>query len=284
MPRFALVSLALSCTLTAQGLTWTTNPATGNEYARTTTMMSWAAAQALANSVGADLCTIDDDAENTWVADHFLALFPLYLGGTDQFVSDFWTTPNGWPLAHANWAPNQPDGSGNCQVMWDANPLFGVPRGTWDDQPGTAPNFAVLERPVPQWVAYGAGCAGSNGLPTLAPATCSAAPVPGATIEMALGNLPTGGGAVIGVLSLRRLNVDLGVIGMPTCLALIDLDAGWLRPVFYNADAVIWQETLPNLTAIRGIKAFTQALVLDAAAGNDFGATTTAGLELRLGY
>jgi hypothetical protein len=290
LPRFALVSLALTCTLSAQGLTWITNPATGNQYARTPIMMSWSAANAYAETVDATLCVIDDAAENAWVAEQFLFLFPLYLGGTDQFLEGHWTTAHGWPLAYTNWsqAPAisqfQPDGSGDYLVMWDANPLYGVVRGTWDDQPGTAANYAVLERPVPQFVGYGTGCAGSNGVPTLTPAAGSPGPAPGATITMELGNLPACGGAAIGILSLAPLQVDLGIIGMPSCLALLDPGAGWMVPVFHAADAAVWQQALPNLTAIRGIKAYTQALVLDAAAGNPLGATTTAGLELRLGF
>lgn len=290
MHRFALASLALSCTLTAQGLTWITNPATGNQYARTPTTMSWSEANAYAETVGATLCVIEDAAENAWVAQQFLFLFPLYLGGTDQFVEGHWTTPHGWPLAYTNWShlpaisQFQPDGSGDCLVMWDSNLLFGVVRGTWDDQPGTAANYAVLERPVSQWVAYGNGCTGSNGVPTLTPAAHSPGPAPGATITMELGNLPAGGGAAIVILSLVPLQVDLAVIGMPSCLALLDPGAGWTRPVFHASSTATWQETLPNLPALRGIRAYTQALVLDAGAGNPFGATTTPGLELRLGY
>ncbi|MFY9342756.1 MAG: lectin-like protein [Planctomycetota bacterium] len=265
---------------------WITNPATGNEYTRTPPM-TWAAARAFANSLGADLCVIDDLAENTWVANQFLALFPLYLGGTDMGVEGLWTNINGWPLSFTNWAPNQPDnfgGNQNCLVMWDANPFFGVPRASWDDGDGTAACFAVLERPIPQWVPYGLGCPGSNGTPSLAPSPASAAPQPGATLSMHLANLPTSSGAAIGVLSLSSAAIDLGPIGLPGCMALVGLGSGLLAAIPHSGTAGAWQEILPNLTVLRGLRIYAQALVLDPAAGNPFGATTTGGLEIRIGY
>ena len=289
MPRFACLALACTSSLAAQGLTWITNPATGNEYARTPTPLSWAAAQQFAESVGAHLCVIDDAAENQWVANQFLFLFDLYLGGTDRFVQGNWTTPYGWPLGYTNWAVapaismQQPDASGDCLVMWEARPLWGIAAGAWDDQPGDFPLFAVLERPIAQSLAYGAGCSGSNGAPTLALAAGSSQPAPGALLELHLGQLPPAGGAAIAVLSLAPLQLDLAPLGLFGCDLLVDLEAGWLRPVFHATDTAIWQEALPDLPALRGLRAYAQALVLDVGA-NPFGATTTNGLELRLGF
>ena len=82
---FAVVTAAAASAAPAQGLQWILNPATGNEYA-VTPPMTWDAAATYAQSVGADLCWIGDLAENTWVADHFLSILPIYLGGTDLAI------------------------------------------------------------------------------------------------------------------------------------------------------------------------------------------------------
>lgn len=281
----AAVTAAAASVAPAQGLQWILNPATGNEYA-VTPPMTWDAAAAYAQSVGADLCWIGDQAENTWVADHFLSILPIYLGGTDLAIEGLWTNPYGWPLAYTNWAPAQPDNALAGQhrlVMWDQNPLFGIPRGTWDDQEGLAPRLAVLERPLPQWLPYGNGCAGSSGVPTLQPAAGSAAPRPGAQLTIAMQNAPQQPGLAVAVVALERADVDLTFLGMPSCSALVLPIGGWLLPVAYTGSAVDWPLPLPALEVLRGLPVFVQMLVLDPNV-NAFGATTSAALEIRIGY
>ncbi len=289
LERFALAaSLTALPTLAQTGLTWIPNPATGNQYALTT-LMTWDTAHAYAQTLDADLCVVDDAAENAWVAQNFLTFpfFGVYLGGTDAQVEGLWLNPYGFPLGYTNWAPNQPDNSNGGQhrlMMWQGNPQLGVPFATWDDQAGTAPSFAVLERPMPQWVAYGSGCSGSNGVPQLAAAVNSPAPQPGAQVQMALSNLPTTGGFGIGVLSLSSANVPLGPIGLPGCLALVDLQGALTVTLPFAGAATTWLQPLPNLTLIRGLHLHAQVLVLDPNAGNSFGGVTSAGLEIRVGY
>ena len=265
--------------------TWITNPATGNQYTLVPPMTR-GAAEAYANSLGADLCTIETAAENAWVANNFLTLFPLYLGNTDAVIEGNWTTANGWPQAYANWGPNQPDNFNDQDylIMVDANPIFGVPRASWDDIDGSAALFSVVERPIPQWIPYGAGCAGSNGTPTIAPASFTSAPLPGAMISIQVAHLTLSPGAAIGVLSLDPTSISLAAIGMPGCTALVSLGSGWTAALVHGGNSTVWQITLPNLPAIRGLRIFTQALSLDATAGNPFGGVTSAGLEIRVGY
>ncbi|MEZ6036730.1 MAG: hypothetical protein R3F29_04575 [Planctomycetota bacterium] len=289
MTRLHLISplFTLAAALPAQ-LNWIANPATGNEYALIPPM-SWTAAQTYAEGVGAQLCVIDDATENAWVADHFLSVFAIYIGGTDAGIEGVWTTPYGWPLGYTNWSngtvtqPDNAGGSENYLVMWDANPLFGVARGSWNDSDGLGALFAVAERPLPLFVPYGAGCGGSNGAPALAESATSQAPAPGATIAADLTGLPGPSGAAIGFLSLGRIQAPLDVLGMPGCEALVDIGGAWTAVLAYAGTDITWQETLPNLLVIRGLHFHMQALVLDAAA-NGFGATTSNALEVHVGF
>ena len=286
MSKTTLCLLALTALAPAQSLTWITNPTTGSQYALTGPS-TWADAQALADSVGAHLCIIDDAAENTWVADQFLFLFPLYLGGTDATQEGLWTSPYGWPISYTNWAPNQPDnnlGSEHALLMWDANPLFNVPRGAWNDVDGASLQLAVLERPMPRFTSYGSGCVGSNGTPNLAAAPSTNPPAPGVQITMTFTNLPTAAGLAFGLLAPAPAQVSLAVLGMPSCQGFIAYQPEFVDTIAHTGAAADWVVDLPNLPILRGVTVYGQGLVFDAGAGNAFGGTTTNALAIRLGY
>lgn len=285
MLRSLAFTTLTSLALPAQGLQWIVNPATGNEYA-VTPPMTWDAASAYAQGVGADLCWIEDLAENTWVADHFLTILPLYLGGTDIGIEGLWTNAYGWPLSFTNWAPGQPDNAASGQhrlVMWDQNLLFGTPRASWDDQEGLASLRAVLERPLPQWRPYGSGCSGSAGVPTLSPSPSTVPPTPGAQLTVHLDQAPAQPGVAVAVVALERVDVELSFLGLPGCSALVLPIGGWLQPIVYTGTSADWTLALPALEVVRGLPVFVQVLALDPN-NNAFGGATSSALEIRIGY
>ncbi len=70
---------------------------------------------------------------------------------------------------------------------------------------------------------------------------------------------------------------------MPGCSAVVLPIGGWLLSVAYTGSAVDWPLPLPALEVLRGLPVYVQMLVLDPNV-NAFGATTSAALEIRIGY
>jgi hypothetical protein len=281
MLRIASLVGILCSTAAAQ---WITNPATGNQY-MVLAPMTWISAQSAAHAVGAHLVVIDDAAENQWVATNLL-LFSSYIGGRDAAIEGAWNTPAGWPLEYTNWAPNQPDnnlGAEDYLVMWTANPLYGVTAGMWNDGDGLSIKPAIIERPMPQAVPFGSGCPGSNGTPSLSESINSPAPTPGATVQITLDNLPPNLGIAYGIAGLVELSAPLAPLGLPGCVAYVDLQYAFVQSLLYIGPSRTWPLPIPNLPLIRGRSIYAQALVLDLGI-NAFGATTSNGLELRIGF
>lgn len=263
---------------------WITNPLTGNEY-QLTAPMTWQQAQSYADSLGAHLAIVNDADENAWIANHFLFVSSLYLGGTDESNEGQWNNPYGWPLGYQNWAPNQPDnyqGNEDYLTMWPANGP-NAPHASWNDGNGLTLLPAVIERPIPQAIAYGSGCNGSNGAPVLALAPASAPPAPGNTVVTTTSNLPQVSGLALGFAAMEQLIVPLTVLGMPGCASAINPNGAVWTLLPHNGNTVSWQFQLPNLPVLRGMQIYEQVMVFDLNA-NAFGATTSNGLELRLGY
>lgn len=113
---------------------------------------------------------------------------------------------------------------------------------------------------------FGAGCAGSLGVPTLAAAPGSL-PRLGQTLQVDLGNLPLG----LGVMATGFSNTlafgsvplpySLASSGFPGCNLLVDpLAVQFLIGVGNTAS---WSFTVPNNTAFAGIELFNQGVSLD---------------------
>lgn len=133
---------------------------------------------------------------------------------------------------------------------------------------------------------YGAGCAGSNGTPTL-DAAPGARPRIGTTFDMALNNLPVAGSAVVGVVGFSDtfwsgvpLPFDLGPLGMTGCSLLADLSFA-LTQVAGGASAT-WGLPVPMDVRLLGGDIYVQALVVDPGV-NPFGMTATNGGSLHIG-
>ena len=131
---------------------------------------------------------------------------------------------------------------------------------------------------------YGAGCAGTLGVPTWA-AQPGSRPVIGGILATDLGNLPFGLGIVgLGFSNTASgalpLPLDLTVIGMPGCNLLADpLVTDVAAGVAPNAP---WSFAIPGLPALLGSVLYGQAFSLDPAA-NAFGFAAANAARLKLG-
>lgn len=128
------------------------NPSNGHSY-YLLSAGSWTASRAEAvNSLGGDLVTIDDAAENEFVRATFLAgadaSRPLWIGLTSP--TGDWVDPSTWewvdgsPSAYRNWRAFQPDvGSADGQDdRYAAMNESGAASGLWDNYPDSAYRLA----------------------------------------------------------------------------------------------------------------------------------------------
>lgn len=144
------------------------------------------------------------------------------------------------------------------------------------------PVLTVAFTPPPAtFAAFGAGCNGSAGVPTLA-AQAGSRPALGGSLALAVTNVPPAAAMAIGVLGLSTtanasplgsyaLPFDLTPIGMTGCTQLVSDDATYLLPVV--GGQAVWTLPIPNALELLLLPFHVQALVPDAAA-NAFGATT----------
>jgi hypothetical protein len=106
---------------------------------------------------------------------------------------------------------------------------------------------------------FGAGCAGSFGVPGLSP---QALPLIGQTYSLQLDNLVPAVGVGILVLSLTEIApTPLDAIGMPGCAAFVTPDL--LVTVPATGGVAVWSAPLPAQSSLLGTGLFAQGLSLD---------------------
>ena len=98
---------------------------------------SWTQAQAQAVSLGGNLVTVNDAAENQFLVNTFGGTEGLWIGLTDEVTEGTFKWANGEAVTYTNWSPGQPDNGGNQDYAWTnfQNP------GKWDDVGDTVNNF-----------------------------------------------------------------------------------------------------------------------------------------------
>ncbi|HZN39677.1 MAG TPA: hypothetical protein VFD82_12785 [Planctomycetota bacterium] len=131
---------------------------------------------------------------------------------------------------------------------------------------------------------YGAGCAGTLGVPGWA-AVAGSRPVIGTTLNTNVSNVPFGIALVgLGFSNTQSgalpLPFDLTVIGMTGCSLLAD-------PLVLDVAAGVapnaaWSFAIPNSAAVLGIVLFGQGFSVDPSA-NPFGITASNGARIKIG-
>jgi hypothetical protein len=160
---------------------WQFKPATGHYYRlvlvddiRPVAGLTWTRAEEYALSVGGQLVTINDQAEQSWLAAAFTHP-QLWIGLTDQAVEGTWVWSSGEPVTYMNWVADQPDNCLLCsedqgenaavmnwagQVGWNDLALFdthsgaivevaSLPRGPVGGTASGTARYWVLDEQVP---------------------------------------------------------------------------------------------------------------------------------------
>ncbi|MGE3173958.1 MAG: hypothetical protein AB7O97_15135 [Planctomycetota bacterium] len=123
-------------------------------------------------------------------------------------------------------------------------------------------SFADVQGAAPTYYTFGAGCAGSVGIPTN---TAPALPEIGSTWTMEIGNLPTPEAALLFVGSGTIPPTDLGILGAPGCTAYITTDV--LTSFGFGAAGVCtFSIPVPSFSGFIGLQLYTQAGVFEATA------------------
>jgi hypothetical protein len=190
---------------------------------------------------------------------------------TDHFTGRIWRlhdTGAGWIVAPP--VPGQANASYWAQnVPWIVDARFGQDGALYFCQRANVTTGSVRRiRPATAtWAAFGSGCAGSFGTPSLVNAGGSL-PVLGGTLQLQIGGLPVQPSLSIGLLGVSKswwetlpLPADLGPIGMPSCTLFVQplilsamLGSGGVAP---------WPIAMPAASPFVGQDLYAQALVLD---------------------
>ena len=116
----------------------------GSQYLITNKAMTWEAAQAYAETLGGNLVTINNAAEEKWLQDTFGTSELLWIGLSDAETEGTWEWASGevsdWVKGAANegiytnWSPGQPDDYNGFQDYAVMNyTMSGTTDNLWDD-------------------------------------------------------------------------------------------------------------------------------------------------------
>jgi alpha-tubulin suppressor-like RCC1 family protein len=142
----------------------------------------------------------------------------------------------------------------------------------------SAENTAARVGPTRTYVSFAPGCAGSRPATRLIPRDT---PFVGGTHRVTLFDLP----ANVALLAMgfqRTTPLALGVLGMPGCDWHVSLDA--ITLLSGQGNQAVWELPIPDMPSLVGVRFYNQALVLDPAAGNAFGAVISNAAEGVIGY
>ena len=145
-----IIEKELSVNLEQQGIYYE-----DSVYLLTDSSMSWTSAQAYAESVGGNLVTINNAAENQWLKDAFGTTEALWTGFSDAETEGVWKWASGegsdWVLGasndgvYADWAPNEPDDYNGNQDYAVLSHIWLPNTDKWDDATSTDQNRGIIE-------------------------------------------------------------------------------------------------------------------------------------------
>lgn len=273
-----VLGMGLSAQVTSNGINWFQSPVSQRWYGASPTRQSWAAGEALAQTLGGHLATIRSASENAWLASTFSSISP-WIGLTDAAVEGVWVWTSGEPVTFTNWAPTAPNG-GNLE-----NGCYLIGAGhyhatQWEDWWVVTASEALIEVSAPPppaiYTTFGTGCSRSQSVPSL-DATAGSAPILGTTSTLRLTNLPAGVQVPVfvlgfsdtqnaGPLGAHALPFDLSPLGFPGCWQYVSDDSTQFTLALNGyAD---WQITLPSNSILAGFRFYVQAAVPDALTGS----------------
>jgi alpha-tubulin suppressor-like RCC1 family protein len=154
------------------------------------------------------------------------------------------------------------------------------PGSSWVEVAGSSVATSVARvGPTTRYISFAPGCSGSLPSTRLIP---SSTPRIGETLEVRLFDLPVD--LAIMAMSLQPVAgpVSLASIGMPGCDLEIAIDA--VQVLSGNGNQASWFLPIPDQPQLVGLRFLNQALVLDPAAGNSFGAVMSDAAEGVVGF
>jgi glucose/arabinose dehydrogenase len=129
----------------------------GKEYLLTNSAKSWTDAQAEATSLGGNLVTINNAAEENWLKQTFGSSEQLWIGLTDRTTEGTFKWVNGETATYRNWNPGEPNNFNFGGAVPEGEDYAVINQGTqWNDIPNTyAGNVrGIIERNIDDNFAY----------------------------------------------------------------------------------------------------------------------------------
>lgn len=124
------------------------NPGNCHDY-YFTQPATWIEAQLKAESLGGDLVTIDDAAENEWVRANFANYAsqqqPIWIGLADRTTEGVFAWEDGTPVGYTNWSAGEPNNLGNE----DYGTMNDAVTGGWNDAHSGIQMSGLIEIPTP---------------------------------------------------------------------------------------------------------------------------------------
>ncbi|MEM9905138.1 MAG: LamG-like jellyroll fold domain-containing protein, partial [Cyanobacteria bacterium P01_D01_bin.44] len=127
----------------------------GSRYLLTDSVMTWADAQAYAESLGGNLVTINDTAENQWLKNTFGTTEALWIGFSDAEIEGSWQWSSGETSAYTDWATGQPDDNQGTQDYAVLSHIWDAFTDKWDDVNADAWFRGIVEIKLPAYADSG---------------------------------------------------------------------------------------------------------------------------------
>ncbi|MDB9381784.1 lectin-like protein, partial [Nodularia spumigena CS-584] len=108
---------------------------------RHTTDETWQQAQLQAQSLGGNLVTVNDEAEQRWLVSTFGSSEPLWTGLTDEVTEGQFKWVSGETSTYTNWYPGEPNNDGNEDYVG----MNFRDAGKWNDYPSTTSQRGIIE-------------------------------------------------------------------------------------------------------------------------------------------
>jgi hypothetical protein len=160
---------------------------------------------------------------------------------------------------------------------FDAPPL--APGTAYIDVSAAVDVVAGVVGPTSTYVSFASGCPGSTAVPQLVPRDT---PRIGRTLPVLISPLPANLAFLVAGWTRLAQPLDLASLGMPGCFVHIQGDAVAL--VGGVGGIGRFEMTIPNTSALKGLRFHQQALVLDPQAPNPAGAVLSDAAEAVIGH
>ena len=117
----------------------------GNQYLLTSPFLTWQEARAEAESLGGNLVTINDQAEQDWLQNAFGEAEQFWIGYNDQDAENFFQWSSGQTANYNNWATGEPNDQGGQDFVVMNAQFDAAEPGEWDDESETAVFRGIIE-------------------------------------------------------------------------------------------------------------------------------------------